>query len=288
MTYFSVIIPTYNQGGLIRRCIDSILAQTYPNFEIIIVNNYSEDDTLEVLSSFNDNRIRILNFHNNGVIAAARNRGIKEANGDWICFCDSDDWWKSNKLFECCKLVDSYDFLYHRMNKVSKNGTGMMRLGRKSHSKIFTEILTTGNLICNSSVSVKRNVLLSVGLMSEDQALIGVEDCDCWLRIAKMGYRFGFISKSLGYYWLGDNFSVSYKQLIKEELLFEKHASDLSIREKNIAFKNLFFRKARILHKLGDYTQCKYYYRKSICTKYWLRILKICILYSVAVLNRKM
>lgn len=89
--FFSIVIPTYNHGHFIKQCLESVLNQTYTHWEIIVVNNYSEDNTVEVVESLSDKRIRLINFSNAGIIAASRNKGIELANGDWICFLDSDD-----------------------------------------------------------------------------------------------------------------------------------------------------------------------------------------------------
>ena len=74
---FSVIIPTYNRAGLLKRCIESVLAQTFSDWEAIVVDNYSEDNTEEVANSFNDPRIVYVKNHNYGVISVSRNKGIE-------------------------------------------------------------------------------------------------------------------------------------------------------------------------------------------------------------------
>jgi len=89
----SVIIPTYNHARFLRAAIQSVVDQTFPDWEIVIVNNYSEDDTVQIVASFNDPRIRLVNFCNHGVIAASRNHGMSLATGKAIAFLDSDDIW---------------------------------------------------------------------------------------------------------------------------------------------------------------------------------------------------
>ena len=92
----SVIIPTYNRAHLIQRAIDSVLNQTYPVNQLIVVNDGSTDKTQETLSKYKPN-VKTITINNNGV-SYARNVGIKEAHGDWIAFLDSDDEWKQTKL----------------------------------------------------------------------------------------------------------------------------------------------------------------------------------------------
>ena len=102
----SVVIPTYNHAEFLKVAISSVLAQTYQNFEIVIVDNHSNDHTREVVVSFSDDRIHLHKINNNGIIAASRNLGIDHAEGDWIAFLDSDDYWYPTRL-QC--LVDSMD-----------------------------------------------------------------------------------------------------------------------------------------------------------------------------------
>ncbi|TXH03199.1 MAG: glycosyltransferase family 2 protein [Nevskiaceae bacterium] len=94
----SVILPTYNRGYVIRRAVDSVLAQTYPNFELIVVDDGSKDDTLQILSEYTDPRLKVVVPGKNGGAAVARNRGLAVARGDYIAFQDSDDEWLLDKL----------------------------------------------------------------------------------------------------------------------------------------------------------------------------------------------
>ena len=96
----SIIVPVYNCEEYIEKCIDSILHQTYQNFEVIVINDGSKDNTLEKLKKYiNKNKITIISIENNGV-SNARNLGIKNSKGDYICFIDSDDWVEKEYL-EC-------------------------------------------------------------------------------------------------------------------------------------------------------------------------------------------
>ena len=104
MEKISVILPVFNEEMLIERCIDSILKQTYKNFELIIVNDGSTDGTLEKIKNYNDNRIKIYSQKNQGA-GQARNKGLEEATGDFICFVDSDDTINKNFLEIMSKLL---------------------------------------------------------------------------------------------------------------------------------------------------------------------------------------
>ena len=110
----SVVIPTFNQASYLGRALQSVLDQTYTNWEAIVIDNHSTDNTDELMTSFADPRIIYLKIHYNGVIAASRNLGIRAAKCEWIAFLDSDDWWRLDKLqvvFDC--INDKVDLVYH-------------------------------------------------------------------------------------------------------------------------------------------------------------------------------
>src|SRR5262245_23810861 len=89
----TVVIPTYNCADLLRQALASVVTQTRSDWEAIVVNNASTDNTLVAVAACRDPRIRVIEFRNQGVIAASRNRGITEAQGEWVAFLDSDDLW---------------------------------------------------------------------------------------------------------------------------------------------------------------------------------------------------
>src|SRR5262249_38507394 len=104
---FSVVVPLYNKARYISRCLDSIRAQTYPDFEIIVVNDGSTDGGESIVRGYGDARIRLVSQQNAGP-GPARNRGIAEARGDWIAMLDSDDEWDPRYLELGVKLLESY------------------------------------------------------------------------------------------------------------------------------------------------------------------------------------
>src|SRR5690606_22331258 len=94
----TVIMPAYNAGKYISAAIDSLIKQSYPNWELIIVNNGSADHTNEVVFSYRDERIKYFQLQENEGVSSARNRGLREMNGDFFCFLDADDMFPSNSL----------------------------------------------------------------------------------------------------------------------------------------------------------------------------------------------
>ena len=98
MDKVSVIVPVYNTSLYLEECLNSIINQTYKNLEIIIVNDNSKDNSLEVISKFKDKRIKLINLKKNVGVAVARNKGVETSTGDYICYMDSDDYWCLDKI----------------------------------------------------------------------------------------------------------------------------------------------------------------------------------------------
>jgi glycosyltransferase involved in cell wall biosynthesis len=263
--FFSIVIPTYNHAHFMRRCLDSLISQTYQHWEAIIVNNFSEDNTIEIIEGYNDPRIRLINNANGGAIAVSRNKGISQAKGNWICFLDSDDWWYPNKLEETLKYLQDYDLIYHNLDKqfLGKSNKGVIN-GRILKNDIAKDLLVNGFCIPNSSVVVRREIIDRVGGINEDKSFIAIEDSDYWMRISKISSRFKFIDLSLGAYWIGENMSISAKQIDREVFLFNRYKNLLNSAEQNQAEKYLAFRKARIYHQIGAFKEAKCEYLISL------------------------
>lgn len=235
----SVIIPTYNNGHLIGYAIDSIIGQTYRNWEIIVVDNTSTDHTLELLEGYaNKVNLRYFTIQNEGVIAKSRNYGIKQVTGEFIAFLDSDDWWEPQKLKESISALNTgMDLVYHDLWE-TKSHT-MRRIKRKVKTRdlktpIFTDLLLNGNGIINSSVVVRKAIVEKIGLISEKKSDIAWEDFEYWLRISTITEKFIRIKDCLGYYWVGGgNVSNPNKTLtiLKEiHLRFQSQFIDLGKR----------------------------------------------------------
>ena len=105
----SVITTTHNRGNIIKECINSVLNQTYKNFEYIIVDNGSTDNTKEIVHAFKDKRIKYIWQENSGSPAGSRNTGMMAAKGYYIAICDSDDLWLPQKLEKQIELFEKYN-----------------------------------------------------------------------------------------------------------------------------------------------------------------------------------
>jgi len=200
----SIVMPTYNHAKYLSISVQSVLDQTFTNWELIIVDNFSTDNTLEVLSKFSDTRIKLLQINNEGCIGKSRNLAIKSAKSEWLAFLDSDDSWEPNKLEVIGgHLHEEIDFLYHNLTVVDADMhelKSMQIRSRKLKSPIVKDLVLNGNTIATSSVVVRRSVVLNVGGMSEETDLIGIEDYNTWLRISVNTEKFKLIPTFLGSY----------------------------------------------------------------------------------------
>jgi len=191
-SFISVIVPTYNRADLISETIESILDQTYKNFELIIVDDGSTDNTEEVIRKFKDNRIKYIKTDNWGAPARPRNIGIKKAKGEYIAFCDDDDMWDKKKLekqlphFNSSKIVGvaSDAILITDTPYYRKKNYGRSKLGYIDYH--YMDILN-GNPIITSSCIVKKKILDNVGLFDENKDFYFIEDWELWLRMARFG-----------------------------------------------------------------------------------------------------
>jgi glycosyltransferase involved in cell wall biosynthesis len=254
----SIIIPTYNHGNYIGKCIESIICQTYNNWEAIIVNNNSTDNTIEIIKNFNDNRISVLNINNQGIIAKSRNIGIQHAKGDYIAFLDSDDWWYSNKLDVIMSKKEDADFIYHHLD-IYRNDkkTNKKHRVRPLKTPVFEDLMINANAITNSSVVVKKNILLKAGSLSEDVELKAVEDYDLWLKISRVTNSFLLIPEYLGGYLIsGSNSSnISLEMIDKIDAVYNKNVNYLNKKLKIQAYYTKEYTIGRYLFNLGSYSK---------------------------------
>ena len=191
----SVVIPTFNRISLVARAIDSVLKQSLNPYEIIVVDDGSDDGTSEMIQN-KYKSIKLIQQQNNGV-SAARNNGIKHAKGDWIALLDSDDEWTEKKLEnQVDRLIKTPEYDFCHTNEIwIRNGVRVNQ--RKKHEKYGGYIFDKCLDICRispSSVLFRKNILDHVGWF--DDQLPVCEDYDLWLRITAE-YRILFIDDPL-------------------------------------------------------------------------------------------
>ena len=196
----SVVIPAYNSQRYIPSCIDSVLNQSYDKIEVIIVDDGSTDDTINIISAYKDDRIKLFTQHNAGA-AVARNYGVSNATGSWIAFVDSDDIWFPDKLEkqmkQCANKVWSHTDLYY-LGDVYPENTRATDFTQKHSGNIFEPLLVE-NSIGTSSVVIKKGVFEEFGGFNSGYRAL--QDWDFWLRVASK-YEVCYCDEALVYYRL--------------------------------------------------------------------------------------
>lgn len=224
MPLISIIMPAYNAERTIAESIQSVLAQTYTQWELLVINDGSKDQTSNVVKSINDSRIILIEQENSGV-AKARNHGISKAKGELIAFLDSDDVWMKNKLEKQLTFLQANDFsivysktycLFEDTNTI-KDCFVDVNIKMEDAQKIlvfdFVPILT---------VLLYKNVLDDIGTF--DLSLQGTEDWDLWIRILQK-HSIGYMDEFLTIYRITANsLSRNLEKHMREELkVYEKH-----------------------------------------------------------------
>ncbi len=228
----SVILPTYNRASYLDRAISSVLNQSYSDFELIIVDDASKDNTEEVVKSFDDERIIYIKNEKNLGGAGARNVGIRRAVGEYIAFQDSDDEWHPEKLkiqmevFE--KVEPDVAVVYTAF--VRKVGDKEFIVPppsvKKREGNIYRELLYHVNFVGTPTAVVRKKAIERVGYF--DERFPRLQDWDLFLRLAKH-YRFKFIKKPLlTAYDIPGNISSNLDALIRAlRLLLGKHYEEI-------------------------------------------------------------
>ena len=200
----SVIMPTYNRADYLKKSFQSVLDQTFSDFEIIVMNNYSTDDTLDVINSFNDKRIKVINFKNEGIIAKSRNQGIMQSSGKYIAFLDDDDLWCPDKLELQVKYLEShpeFDLVYSNALIIDENGIKkglLMNPKQAKTGRVFLDLLYE-NFIPILTVLMKKEIFEKNGHINENPDIRAAEDYEYWLR-ASLKFDFSYMDKPLALY----------------------------------------------------------------------------------------
>ena len=201
--FVSVVVTTFNRKKLLKETVDSILNQTFTDFELIVVDNYSNYDFMEYMKSFNDDRIRFYQNRNDGVIAVNRNYAIRRSKGEYIAFCDDDDIWSRQKIeLQVEQVIKNPDTILVSTNfsLINDNSLILKSSIGKRIKYLFISIfenpkycLSYMNYIIFSSVLIKNKSIY----FSEKSELIGSEDFEFNLRLSFLKGNFYFINEEL-------------------------------------------------------------------------------------------
>ena len=268
------MIPTYNCADLLKKAIESVSNQTFLDYEILIIDNYSTDHTNDVLNSFKNLGLRLFKVNNNGIIAISRNVGIKNARGEWIAFLDSDDVWYPEKLEfikrEIEKEIKAILICHNEWCVVNGKKEKILKHGPSSDN-MYENLIFYGNCISTSATCLEAKVAVSSGGFSEEKKYITVEDYEYWVRLSKLG-RFHFIEYILGDWNIHkNNYSnsiqihseafISLKEYLFDLWLIKKPKDTFKVR---FGLGRAYYATARNFQKFKIYSKAKKHLKLSL------------------------
>lgn len=240
--YFSIVVPCYNAMPYLARTIDFVLNQSYGNFELIIINDGSTDDTEDYLFNIDDQRLKIVTIENSGGPARPRNIGIKIARGKYISFLDADDIWYSDKLkIIYQKIIELGDFdlitnselLNNQLTKQKR----VLNYGVGSKNK-YKELLLWGNRFSPSATFINLDFLRKVSIEFDERIEYStVEDYDFWLNLHRHDINSYHVTQVLGEYLIHGSNSISNVERHYENFhtMIQNHLNSQSFLNRMIA-----------------------------------------------------
>ena len=258
----SIIINCYNGGKYLKEAIDSVFSQTYKNWEIIFWDNHSQDNSVEILNSYNDKRIKYFYAPKHTHLGEARNSAIKKAGGEWLAILDCDDIWYKNKLdAQLREVKDDVGMIYSRVKLRSEESCFDSFMTKSADDKIypkfkrlpsgdiFSELLYECFIPC-PSVLIRKDLFFKVGTINK--SLRVAEDYDIFLKVARISKVIALDRVLCIYRIHGNNLTKdNYESSFQESLGLVSAYSH----EKNIAY-NIIYWKLKYLKYLirrGDY-----------------------------------
>ena len=264
--FFSVVIPTFNRSEELFNCLSKLVDQNFKDFEVIVCDDGSTDNTNEIVHLFASKLNLVYLFNeNSGGPAKPRNNGIKHSKGTWIALLDSDDLWYDNKLeilFEIIINNKNIDFISNDLlinNNSIKNK--VLKSGPIESSKFYKKLLLYGNRFPNSSIVVKKSFISANNISyNESPKFSSVEDYDFILKIAKFKGNMIAVNLALGEYTIhNQNISnnVKHFQNLKYLLIYHSyHVQDEVYNKKRFALS--LFCRYNIILSTYNYKQQNY------------------------------
>ena len=223
MDKVSIIIPVHNSEKHLKECIESVINQTYKNLEIIIVDDNSTDNSVEIIKYYKDPRIKIVESKEKLGAALARNKGIELSTGNYICFLDSDDYWYKEKIEKQLNFIKEKAFIYSEYLYLRKN---------KTHIAKVPKSLTYKELLKNTAIFTSTVMFNMKYLKKEDIYMPNIkrgQDAATWLNVLKK------IDKAYGIQEVLSIYRVGEKSLSSNKLKAIKRTWNLYKRE-NLSF----------------------------------------------------
>lgn len=220
MPKVSVVIPAYNAVRFLPQTLSSVFAQTFQDFEVVIVDDGSTDATAQWLTTVEETRVRFIQQPNQGA-AVARNRGIHESKGEYIAFLDADDLWESTKLEQqvvCLDTRPEVGFVHTAIRFIDDTGFDLGRILKVDHKDgyVWGDMVVRHGVRCGSTPMIRRECFDRLGVF--DTTLSFGEDWDMWLRVAAR-YPVAVLNEPLvAYRQHGGNMSKDYQQILPNYL----------------------------------------------------------------------
>lgn len=253
-TNISIIIPAYNAASTIVQTLESVLNQTSPHWEAIVINDGSVDETVSIVNRYSekDNRIRMFSQHNQG-LSAARNTGIDHANFKWLLFLDADDWISPYYVERTTNLIDDHpnlDAVHCGWVRIAPNGTRLKERYAPDSPDLFPVLAKMCPFAVHACV-VRKKIAEKAGRF--DSSIKITEDWDFWQRVARTGAKFGAVKEVLALYRMQPNsLSSDGNQFFSYamQILIQGHSSDSRVVEPHPNYINGQSRAELSSHKL--------------------------------------
>lgn len=269
MPRVTVIIPAYNSMEFLPETLASVLQQTFTDFEVLIINDGSTDHIVSWASGIHDPRVKLISQENRGV-SEARNTGIKNAQGEYVAFLDSDDLWEATKLEAQVQCLDSdlsAGVVYTWTRLINKTGEATGRIfASDPKANVWQQLLEKDVISTGSSVMTRRSCFERVGYF--DRTLPPAEDLDMWLRLAAH-YPFSVIKEPLTLYRYYPNSSSKNRQKMLQSLIavVEKTFQTVPIEMlpfRNRAYSSILLNQAWWSVDEGDCKTAKHWCRQAL------------------------
>jgi glycosyltransferase involved in cell wall biosynthesis len=293
MPKISIIIPAYNAMNYLPETMASVFNQTFDDFEVVVVNDGSTDETEKWASQIKDVRVKLVSQANLG-LAGARNTGIRESQGEYLAFLDADDVWESTKLAKQAQVLDTYPevgLVYTWVTYVDQQQKSTGRtVNYQFEGNVWSELIQRNLIECGSVAVVRRSCLERVGLFDEQLSSLNVgEDWDMWLRIAAQ-YDFKVVKEPLVYYrQLAGSASKNWELVAKSlRAVIEKAFNDaplelLTLRNKSYGNAHVVLAWKAIQSQGRDYEKATYFRSQALKHDPWLFFSKEYFRLSIAI-----
>ena len=266
------------------RALDSLVAQTDTDFDVIVCDDGSTENIASAIEDFHDRlRLRLLRIDNSGGPARPRNVATRAATTRWVSYLDSDDWWYPLRIARLrLQLNDDRDIIYHPLRVVRVDQDSSARQGHGAeigeplrNDDSICHMIRFGNPLGTSGTTVKRELMNSISGFDESRELASVEDFDAWLRLVTNGARLHYLPEALGAYWVGsDQISAfNLRQFERQRHLFRRQLKLLPARYRGLAQSNFGYLLGSYALDLGR-SDARVYFREIQFTQEPLRWLK--------------